>query len=370
MRIGIDARFLTYPQHGGFKSYTRMVVSALTRVDRENEYILYTDRPSDDINDLPANFSVKPVSGANAVLREQLTLPLRMLRDKNDIVHFLCNTAPVLFGLRMVVTVHDAIALRKNNKFSRNVKQRLLRRYWHMVIPRSVSKARLVLTDSEKAQGDLIETLALTRDKLRVVYLAVDPEFAGEYPGTPPAEIQPGMRFMLAFASADGRKNHLSAIKAYRMARIYPNINLAVICSHPGVHESVEPGSGVVMLGPVLFRELIWLYRNAVALVFPSFDEGFGLPPLEAMTCGTPVVASNTGSLPEVLGDHVIFVDPADVGSIAEGIRLMVRDDALRNRLIIEGRKHASGFSLERMGRELMALYSEACRCPHPNPLP
>jgi glycosyltransferase involved in cell wall biosynthesis len=185
---------------------------------------------------------------------------------------------------------------------------------------------------------------------------------AAGHPG-PPAGIAPGSSFILAFASADGRKNHATAIEAYDvLAPEFPNLKLALVCSHPQVRDGIKRphDSGVIPVGPVSLQELIWLYRNALALVFPSFDEGFGLPPLEAMACGTPVVVSKAGSLPEVVGDCAVFADPCDAAAVAEGLKLVLTDGHLRSGLVSAGREHAARFSRENTGRELIAAYSQA----------
>jgi len=365
MIVGIDARFLTHPQRGGFKTYTHSAVSSLAVVDGDNRYLVYTDRPDPTIQ-LPHNFAVKPVSGPNAVVREQILLPIAMRRDGVDVAHFPCNTAPVLFGPGMVVTIHDAIPLHRTASMgNRSLRQRLLHSYWRAVMPRSARRADMVITDSNHSLADVRAHLDVAANKIRVILPAIDPLFTRESPGSPPAEMDSPASFILAFASTDARKNHTAAISAYHaVATLYPGLKLALVCSHPSVRAGVEreAGDGVVPLGPVSAEELLWLYRNARALVFPSLDEGLGLPPLEAMACGTPVVASDGGPLRELLDGRAVLVNPHEVGSIAEGIKLTLGDHALRVRRggSAEGRDYASQFSRERMGRELAAVYMEA----------
>lgn len=375
MKVGIDARFLTHPQRGGFKTYTSSVVSSLVEAGSDCRFVLYTDRPLRQRAPLPANFSVSPVTGRNAVIREQLLLPAVMERDEIDAAHFLCNTAPILFHRTMVVTIHDTIALREKPDRSTcmNRRQRLLRSYWRAVIPRCARRADLVITDSGYVRDDLHARLGIPAEKLRVVPLPIDPAFSQESSGCPPAGIAPGSSFILAFASADGRKNHATAIDAYDVvAPEFPNLKLALVCSHPQVRDGIKRphDSGVIPVGPVSFQELIWLYRNALALVFPSFDEGFGLPPLEAMACGTPVVVSKAGSLPEVAGDCAVFADPCDAAAVAEGLKLVLMDGDLRSGLVSAGREHAARFSRENVGRELIAAYSQAASGVPASPAP
>jgi glycosyltransferase involved in cell wall biosynthesis len=363
MRVGIDARFLTHPQRGGFKSYTRTVISALAQTGGGHEFVLYADRPPQSTPDLPPNLRVRTVTGGNAIMREQFVLPMAMLRDGIDVAHYLCNTGPIVLGPRMVVTIHDTIPLRdgKDDRRRTNRKQRLLKSYWRSVIPRTARAADLIVADSCYVRDDLCERFGIGGDRLRVVPIAIDPVYLGESSGAPPAGIDPGTPFLLAFGSADGRKNHVSAIQAFdSVVPEFPSLRLVLVCSHPGVRDAVPPAEHVIIVGPVSSDELLWLYRNATALVFPSFDEGFGLPPLESMACGTPVVASTAGSVPEVVGENGIFVDPASVADIAEGMRRLVADSSLQYRLSVCGRRHASNFSLKRMGADLVSVYEAA----------
>lgn len=354
MKIGIDARFLTHPQRGGFKSYTSAIISALAEVGAGNEYVLYTDRPAD--RHLPENFSIRPVKGVNAVIREQIVLPLMMRRDGIDLAHFPCNTGPILSNLPMIATIHDTIPFRKREYGSR--KQQLLNSYWRAVMPRCAGKARIVLTVSDYVVNDLVRTLGVAREKIRVVYNSVDPIFLGHDPGIKPSGMEQGAPFILAFASADGRKNHKGVLEAYRTLKPeLDDLNLALVCSNSRVVVDCE---GAISLRRVSNRELVWLYRNALAFVFPSFDEGFGLPPLEAMSCGTPVVASEAGALAEVVNGCAMIVDPHDAAGIANGLRSVLTDHSLRERLIASGRDRASQFTRRLMGEKLLSAYSEA----------
>ena len=354
MKIGIDARFLTHPQHGGFKSYTRAIVSALAEVDGQNQYFLYTDRPSD--RKLPANFSVRPVKGLNAIIREQVILPLMMRKDRVDLAHFPCNTGPIVSSLPIIATIHDVIPFRKRKYESR--KQRLLNSYWRAVMPRCARRARLVLTVSGHVVSDLVQTLSLSREKIRVVHNSVDPIFLGDEPGTKPSAIEDGAEFILAFASADGRKNHKGVLEAYKILKPeFANLEIALVCSNSRAKADCDVG---IPLKNVSNRELVWLYRHALVFVFPSFDEGFGLPPLEAMACRTPVVSSDSGALAEVVGGCALIVDPYDAQIIANGLRLALTNAAMRRRLVKAGRSQAESFSRARMGEKLLAAYAEA----------
>lgn len=363
MRIGIDARFLTHPQRGGFKTYTHSVVESLAQEDRDNEYILYIDRSAETIT-LPSNFKVEPIGG-QAVVREQISLPSAMRRDGIDLAHYLNNTAAINPRCRMVVSMQDAIPLRDTAKFSgeQDFKHRMLARYWRAVMPLAARSASLIVTDSEFTKRDLQSILKLPEDKTHVVPLAVNEVFSPDAVGERPRDVQPGAQFLLAFASADGRKNEGTAIQAHRaVVHLFPSLKLVVVCAHPDVKARIadDSGDGVVALGPVSTDELIWLYLNAVALIFPSFDEGFGLPPIEAMACGTPVIASTGGSIPEITGGCALLAGPKDVLSFAQHIRTIVENEEIRNNLSAKGLVNAGKYTKEAVGKALIAAYEAA----------
>lgn len=363
MIIGIDARFLTHPQCGGFKTYTSSLVEALATTRADNKYIIYTDRWQMPIA-LPMNFTVRPLVCRNSVIREQLVLPFAMHADKVDLAHFPCNTAPISLRPRMAITIHDTIPLEDRRSYGNrklDCKGRVLAAYWRTALRRGAQRADVVITDSDYSRSKLSLYTKLPAGKVHIVRPAIRPVFFSDSLGDMPADLRHGSLFLLAFASQDGRKNHEGAIKAYcEVRQRFSNIQLVVVCSHQRVRSELlgHTSDGVIPLGPVSIAELLWLYKNALALVFPSFDEGFGLPPLEAMASGTPVVASNTGSLPEVLDNRAVFVNPFDVRNIAEAVEWVIGDDQLRRHLSEMGREHASGFTYHRMGHELVNVYS------------
>ncbi len=365
MKIGIDARFMTHPQRGGFKAYTRSVIYSLAEVDTVNEYILYTDRPDARYWHLPSNFTVKAVQSPNAIIREQIALPRAMKEDGVDLAHFTCNTAPIASDIRTVVTIHDTIPLRDGRRFigGQGIKQAMLGAYWRRVMPRAIQRARTIITCTQFVLDDLQSMFGLPTERFHIVPNETNPIFNLQASGTPPDAIAPGMQFVMAFASADGRKNHPASIMAHQaVMREFPELKLALVCSHPDVRTEIgrTAREGVLPLGPVSIDELIWLYRNARALIFPSFDEGFGLPPLEAMACGLPVIASNKGSLPEVTGGCAVIVDPAVPGSITDALRRMMVDEAFRQGLISKGVQHARKYSRANMGNQLVAAYTKS----------
>ncbi|MEN6371579.1 MAG: glycosyltransferase family 1 protein [Armatimonadota bacterium] len=374
MKIGIDTRYLSHPQDGGFKTYTQNIVHGLAELDHENEYILYTDRPGVESHD---NFRVKIVSGP-APVREQVLLPLAMARDKVDIAHFPCNTGPFVPYCPMVLTIHDLIPLLQREKDRRMPrKMRMFNSYWRKVMPRAARRASRIITISEASKSDIQRMLNIPEEKISVVPTGLNPDF---HPITDSALLERvrethGLpeRFILGLVSSDPRKNCLGIVGAAGLASSeLDRIGIVLICASPEAramavdiacrHQSHLPR--MVLLDPVSRQDLTAIYTLADVLVFPSFYEGFGLPVIEAMACGTPVVTSNVSSMPEVAGDAAVLVDPNDTEAISRGLLELLNDKKLREKMIRRGRERAAEFSWKRTANETVAVYESLISLP------
>lgn len=372
MRIGIDARFLTHPQNGGFKTYTENLVQGLSALDRENDYILYTDRPGAEEAWTSDNFRVNAVGGP-APVREQVLLPVVMLRDRLDLAHFPCNTGPVVKPCRTVLTVHDLIpcmpCLNRGREMS--LKQRTLFGYWGRVMPIAARRAERVITISQSSKSDIRRMLNVPDRKISIVPTGLHADF---HPVTDNEEIERVRlryrlphRFILGFVSSDARKNSRRLLGAVgKVAARLKDIGLVMICASPEARRMVEDfardqdfrSSLLSVLEGVPRRDLVALYSMAETLVFPSLYEGLGLPVIEAMACGLPVVTSDVSSLPEVAGNAALLVDPTDVDAIAGASCRVITDQVLRERLVKKGAERAAEFNWRRTVQETIAVYA------------
>lgn len=367
MRIGIDARFLTHPQEGGFKTYTENIVHGIAALDRRNEYVLFTDRETDETAAFVGNVEVRAIGGP-AIVREQALLPLAMWNSGIDVAHFPCNTAPIWKPTRMLLTIHDLIPL-MNPPRRKSAKQRLMAAYWANVIPAAAKRADHIITISETSKNDIRKILGVPEEKITIIPNGSHPDFRPirdeEYLDEMREKYQLPNDYVLGFASSDPRKNVGTLIKSIGILRSKGvDSELVLVACSSEAWESVKELAKNGDVEPRLVqcpprKDLAAIYSMANALAFPSLYEGFGLPVIEAMACGTPVVTSNVSSLPEVAGDAALLVDPMDAGAIADALSKVITDSYWREEMVEKGFARASSFSWQRTVEQTIAVYEK-----------
>ena len=366
MRIAIDARKL---HDFGIGTYIRNVLIGLARIDQETEYIvLCRPRDADAVNDLGANFRAVPETAQPYSLGEQVWIPLSLVRERAHLLHEPHYVLPPAVRCRTVVTIHDCIHL----MFPQYLPGKLAHVYARVSMWSAVHKADRILTVSEASKKDILRFFTVDPDKVSVIYNAIDERFLA-----PPDEermdqvrqrYQLDHPFLLYVGNIKPHKNIERLIDAFGRARAsgLDDLRLIIIgdeiSKYPPLRQAVHRhrlDKHVRFLGFQPYDTLAAFYRLARAFVFPSLYEGFGLPPLEAMACGTPVVTSNVSSLPEIAGGAAILVDPYDPQSIAEGIKRAVCDETTRAELIARGLARARDFSWAQSVSAIHRIYME-----------
>jgi glycosyltransferase involved in cell wall biosynthesis len=383
MKIGIDARFLTHPQPGGFKTYSENLINALSRVDRVNQYVLYLDRlPAEGTLPQQSNFTYQVVDGTlpavGMPIREQIKLRWQIDQHKRDLVHFLCNTAPVGISGKFIVTLHDTIQVTTEQNFKLirslpNHKRWAMTAYSKWTILKTIQAANKIITVSNYEKTQIRELLGIESQRIWVTHLAPNPVYTPAGPELREAwrmEMQQkfglGRRFILG-VGYEPRKNISLLIEAFaQLAPTQPDLDLVIVAAETGRRAFFEQlvvernlASRVNILAAMPPCELVKLYNLAEVFVFPSERESFGLPPLEAISCGTPTVAMNKTSLPEILGKAALFVDGKDVQIWANSIQRVLSDTSLRLQLIDDGLKQASTFNWQRCAVETVQVYQD-----------
>jgi glycosyltransferase involved in cell wall biosynthesis len=309
-------------------------------------------------------------------LLDNVAFPFYLRGLSPDLVHIPLNQVPLTMIRPYVVTIHDMASLLFGEERS-NLRMQLHRFRFR----RGLERARRVIAVSEATKRDVENMFAIPAERICRVYNAPDPGFLSS--GAPSGSeeqlrilerYQIDYPFLLYAGNIRRHKNIPRLIEAFAVVRDkltshpkYKDLRLVIIgdtiSQYPAVRQAVIKSrveQTVRFLGFVPFDTLRCFYEYASGFVFPSRYEGFGLPPLEAMACGTPVVTSNVSSLPEVVGDAAVLVNPENVFDIARGISDVLLDEALREKLIRRGREQAARFSWERTAREVLEIYREA----------
>jgi glycosyltransferase involved in cell wall biosynthesis len=369
VRIGIDARKL---HDFGIGTYIRNLLRHLARMDDQTEYVVVC-RPEDReaLSALGQNFRAVPETAGNYSLAEQVKIPLVLRRERVTLFHAPHYVLPPLIRCRSVVTIHDCIHL----MFPQYLPNRLALAYARASIGLAAKRATRVLTVSESSKRDILRFVDTQPDKIDVIYNAYDERFAID-----PAEedvvrvrerFQLQDEFVLYAGNVKPHKNLERLIDAFQIVRKrgLDHLKLVMIGDEISKYTALRRAvhrhqlhQYVRFLGYLPEETLAVMYRLAGVFVFPSLYEGFGLPPLEAMASGTPVVTSNVSSLPEVAGDAAVLVDPYDPHAIADGIYRVLTDEQLRKDLRHRGVARAGQFSWEQSVRRVRQIYGEVGR--------
>lgn len=360
-------------QSAGIGRYTRGLVAALAEIDSENRYTLFCAGPAPKLTGQLANFSVRtsnvPVRWLTAGWhRLNLPVTVELFSGQTDIFHSPDFTLPPLREAKGVVTVHDLSFLRMPEYADPG-----LRAYLTRTVPRSVARATRVLADSESTKNDLIDLLNVPPDKISLVPAGVEPRFRPVRDTLKLAEVRSRHKlpewFILSVGTIEPRKNLGRLIAAYGQLRRQTGLPHALVIAgqpgwlYQGVYDQVAQESlteYIHFIGYVADEDLPALYTLADLLAFPSLYEGFGLPPLEAMACGTPVVTSNRASLPEAVGSAALQVDPEDVDALADAMARVLGNATLRMRLADLGRAQSARFTWKAAAEKLLAAYQLA----------
>ncbi|MBI4909741.1 MAG: glycosyltransferase family 4 protein [Acidobacteria bacterium] len=381
LRIAFDARHL---RDFGVGTYIRNLLQGLAKLDTENQYTLITAKAdAAAFPNLTPNFTLAHYEGRDTELAEHVRFPMFVRRLRADLCHIPLSMVPLSMPRPYVVTVHDVSRLLYEQPPGWRYDLRRFR------FRRGLLRANKVITVSGATKGDLEGLLTIPADRISLIYNAPDPRFFEHAPPSDARSAGPDAAgyeqrrileryqinypFLLYAGTIRPQKNIPRLVEAFAVLRgelenhpDFKDLRLVIIgdeiSRYPSVRRAVaqtRTGSAVRFLGFVPFDTLRVFYESAEAFVFPSLYEGFGLPPLEAMASGTPVVASNVSSLPEVVGEAAVTVNPENVFDISRGMKEVLLDRNLRKRLVAAGLEQAKRFSWERTAREVLETYKE-----------
>jgi glycosyltransferase involved in cell wall biosynthesis len=377
MKIGIEGQRLLRKKKHGMDMVALELIKNLQKIDHQNEYVIFV-RPDEDRDCIPnaPNFKVVELSSPYGYPGwEQMALPKAVLREKCDILHCTSNTAPLNVDVPLVTTLHDIIYLEGISLFKREGTwyQKMGNMYRRMVVPTVVQRSERVITVSQYEKERIDQFFGLKGNKLQAVYNGVGRHFKKV---TDPGQLQAvklqfGLpeRFFFFLGNTDPKKNTPGVLKAFaEFNDNHPNTHHLVMLDYgekalmallaaigkPELRERIH------LLGYVPNDKLPAIISQCAVFLYPSLRESFGIPILEGMACGVPVITSNTSSMPEIAGESAAYlVDPHKPAEIATAMEALVHDGALAKLLAEKGIERAAQFSWRAMATRVLQIYKE-----------
>ena len=390
MKIGINALSVTPDSTGGGTTYISELINHLSQIDFYNEYVLFIRSGSKHhFGTYGSNFKFISIRMPPLlpivfrVLADHLVVPLLAWRYKLDVLFYPGDSLPFWVPCASVVVIQNLLHFHRH-KFSSSLhrtknsfytKARIL--YYEYFVQRSVLRANKIITVSERAKREIVENFKVAYSKISVVYHGVAPLFGDEVDEQHNArklmidnDIQPD--YLLYVGAVAPHKNIEGIIAGLAMLKKnYSIVRQLVIAGSNqsgyatylrSVADKLGVLNQVVFLGHVPYEELPLLYCEARVFILLSLCESFGLPILEAMACGCPVICSNVSSLPEIAGNAAVLVDPKDPINLADMIKVLCEDEEYRHRMIDMGKKRAQKFSWTRTADQIISVIEQAAR--------
>ncbi|MFA5004384.1 MAG: glycosyltransferase family 1 protein [Candidatus Saccharimonadales bacterium] len=359
MKIVIDAR-ISGTSTG---RYIDKLIEHLHTLQPKHQVIILTKAEQlEFINKIAPSFAVIETSFKEFSFDEQIGLMRQIRGLEPDLVHFGMVQQPIMYHGRVVTTMHDLTTVRFKNPSKNPVVFWIKQRVYAQVNKRAARKSAAILTGSQFVKDDIVAFAGVNPDKVTVTH-----ESADQIPDVPEVVVGlDGTPFIMYVGRPMTHKNLPRLIKAYaELKKTRPELKLVLAGKKDVLYEQIERQAeadgvkDVVFTGFVSEGQLRWLYEHCAAYIFPSLSEGFGLPGLEAMLHGAPVVSSNATCLPEIYGDAAHYFDPLDVNDIATKIDEVLSDNSLRQDLITKGKAQAAKYSWQRMAEQTLAVYQK-----------
>ncbi|PIR03448.1 MAG: hypothetical protein COV60_00205 [Candidatus Magasanikbacteria bacterium CG11_big_fil_rev_8_21_14_0_20_43_7] len=371
MKIGIDARMYG-PRNAGLGRYIEQLIEQLKYLDDEHEYVIFLKQESFDAFQLPNQTWKKVLADVSWYgWKEQLFMPSILRQEHIDLMHFPHWNVPILYRKKFVVTIHDLIMFHFSRKEATTHGSLVyfLKDQLHRFLVRSVARrASSIFTTSEYTKQDIVKTLRIELKKIHVTYQA--PFLNNEQRATSNEQVVSlfGIKkpYVLYVGNAYPHKNLERLVQAWNIVeQEAPGYQLVFAGKDSVFYENIKKStqalkhsSTVVFTGYVSDEELGALYENADLSVFPSLYEGFGLPPLEAMAHGVPVVSSNASCLPEVLGEAALYFDPESIDDMALAIIEGIRNEDIRYTMRQNAKEELKRYSWKRCAEQMLNVYT------------
>jgi len=373
MRIGIDARFYG-PKGKGLGRYTQKLIENLEKIDSENEYMIFLRKENwNEYEPAAPNFNKVLSDYRWYTLAEQIFMPFKIYQQKVDLMHFPHFNVPIFYFGNFVVTIHDLILRHfKTSKASTLgiISYQLKHWAYRIIIWLAIKRAKKIITVSNFVKDDITGVFKINTEKISVTYEGTPQKISNfqfpisnlnKYGMTKPYLLYVGNAYphknleklIGAFGALISSNKDLKLVLVGEMDYFYQRLKKYVMEKFP------QMANKVIFTDFVSDEELAVLYGNSAIYVFPSLCEGFGLPPLEAMAHGVPVVSSKSTCLPEVLGEAALYFDATSPQDMAEKINKVLSDKSSRQKLITAGYEQIKKYSWQKMAEEILKIYIE-----------
>lgn len=369
MRIGIEAQRIFRKNKHGMDYVVLQEIRELQKMDTKNEYFVFVAPGEDICLEDTRNFHIFEIGGSFYPLWEQVSLPKAVKELDLDMLHCTSNTAPIFCRVPLILTLHDIIFLEPRDKSNKSLYQNMGWFYRRLVVPRILKRCRRIITVSNYEMNNIMTKLNIPRERMAMIYNGYNEWFR---PIADTAQVyqkyieEPGYFFFLG--NTDPKKNTERTLIAYAKYLEKSEVKRKLLMADLGkeyLNEIVRRNhledvmQQVVMPGYIVNSDLPFIYNSAFAFLYTSLRESFGIPLLEAMACGTPVITSNTSSMPEIGGPDAILVNPEDPDAIAEMMIRLETDDEYYRRQEKIGLVRAEQFSWQQTAEQLLYLYEK-----------
>lgn len=369
MKIAIEAQRIFRINKHGMDFVALEVIRELQKLDHDNEYYILVAPGEDHCLKPSANFHIVEIKCPTYPLWEQFALPRAIRKIKPDLLHCTSNTAPIHCPVPLVLTLHDIIFLEKRTSNNSSMYQNMGWYYRRFVVPRILAKCKKIITVSQFECNRIRETLHLSNEQIIAIHNGFSDRFHPmENTGGTTRKYLPDDHYLFFLGNTDPKKNTPRTLKAYSIylkQSTHP-LPLLIADLKEDVIDQILKQENIEEIKPMLYypgyithSDLPAIYNGANTFLYTSLRESFGIPLLEAMACGTPVVTSNTSAIPEIAGDGAILIDPQEAQAIADQLLKLENDPRYYDKNVAYGLERVKLFSWTRTAMNLLNVYQK-----------